>query len=617
MIAPSAVSVAIVGAVSDLAWLSLGRLPLTRRERAFLVLPTAVALWCLGLHGISLGLGDFRRGLHASVAASLCIWAVVRVGLCLRSSWRSPGAPRVPGRVLLAAAIGAGATVAPISLLYNFHDYFNYPGHCSTIAQLVNGTYPPVNLPFPRYPLRYHYGFDTLAASVSVGAGITPAAAIKLSSVALFAVNVQLLWGLGLRLLGRRGWIFPLCLLFGGGAHYLFSADGLPWSHTLLGVGIADGQRINPSTLSYYFQHPWALGLCFSGLLLYGASLRSRPVPGWAWWPAAVWAAALSYSQVILFVTVVPTVLAVLGWAVYRRRGGLSLTVFVALGALAAPWLGGFFGPPTDGSSLEVVWARGVTDSAFGTVVWNVRALGPALLLGLLGWGMAPRWRFLFLLLGLGSFFVLNRFEYDRSWDVVKFGVVCSLALAGGVAVWVDRSLRSYRPSVRMLGGAGLAVTIAPGLLFATALLLQLKPFPSFFNQPMPEATADDRSVIEWLRARVQPGELVYRRIGRGLAYVQYGGLSLPWLHKTLPIFGFSEATLERRRRVFHVPVPDLSAMYGEGVRWLVVEDRETALLGRLEAPPDDLRLRLARRAGPLSVYRLDGADVADGGAPH
>lgn len=161
------------------------------------------AFWLVLIHGLSLLLGNFPAGLAgATVLAGVggyAIWWWRGRG----SSFGAPGGSLGSRRLWLGVAVSMGL-VAPLAFGWAFHDELFFTGHMSITAQLQNGQYPPRHLSFPAFELRYHYGFNVLAALLTGLTRVSIPTAIDLLTVGAFGYTWLLFWLLGERLIAPR-----------------------------------------------------------------------------------------------------------------------------------------------------------------------------------------------------------------------------------------------------------------------------------------------------------------------------------------------------------------------------------------------------------------------------
>ncbi len=490
--------------------------------------------------------------------------------------WLAP--PR--GRWLMLAALTV--LVAPTAFGWAFHDELFFTGHMSITAQLQNGTYPPHHLTFPQFELRYHYGFNLLCAVVTALTRLDITTAIDLVTLASWAYVANLLWLLGERLFGTRGagiMVVALVLL-GGGLDFFCAGEGAPLPYHLLGLCKIDGAIVNPPVVSYFFQHPWTLGipLMLSTLLLLLDAGGNRPM-GLA---LAVFflLAALSLSQIVLFATVGASLVAAAfrlegEWSI--KRGVATATVALAALALATQW-GGVFAPAPDDLGGDLQFHLGMADSLGGTVRWHLATFGLLLPLGLAGFCWLPRLRLFLGLLVVGSLLVINLVRHAHSWDIAKFGTVAAIALAI-TSAGALLHLWHHQPGRRFYVPVLLTLTLAAGVLFPVTFACRLDGIPTNLFHPAAQVlSSDDVDAINWLRPRMAPGELVYRRFPEVSGYAQQAGLAQPWVDNMVARHGYSAQRIQRRMSLLTNWPSETAPYRAEGLRFLVVGREDVRL---------------------------------------
>ena len=339
-----------------------------------------------------------------------------------------------PG-LLLRLAIAALATIPiiPLTILLNIHDETYFNQHHAIIAHLQNGAYPPRYLYEPSLLLRYHYGFDLAAAIVTGLLRIRVDQAIDFLALAIWPLMFLLLWRLGEHFGSSKAGLFvSLIVCFAGG----WPQIGSTCPHCS-----ANGVDINPPFISYYFQHPWSLGVpIFCLVVLQRASLplvRNKFL-GIAALVSSL--ALLSLAHAVLFVTTVMAVGLAELWNLARARHGQAATVLLGLGMslLIAKGLGGFFltAPiPAVGALLSTgleLRDFAAPGAVLGQIQWDLASFGALLILGSVGlFRVRCDKAFLAILVAL-ALVIVNVLRYQHTWDIVKFGTVGFIALAIG-----------------------------------------------------------------------------------------------------------------------------------------------------------------------------------------
>jgi len=587
-----------------------------RRVACLLSPGLAAAAWLLSVHFAARWAGSLRIGLLSGTSS------VAAVGLLgwVYATWRQragSGVNREAGprdvaglRTMVLSALAATAIIAPMTLGWAFHDEQLYTGHTGIIAQLQNDHYPPRHMTFPELEYRYHYGFDLAAAAVTAVLRVSPGVAIDIITLLTWSYTWCLLWVLGDELLGPgRGWLTAVITLFGGGLPYLLAVPDGYYVARLVTICEVGGMDLNPPMISYFFQHPWALGLplalCATLIIL---DRRSAGFVRYA--SLALLLSALSYSQVVVFAALagaIPVAEVCSDFSFTRRRvAGVATAVVVAL--LIGRAAGGFFLPPPDGMGLSISLQPGVAGTLIATIVWHILTYGLLLPLGICGFVFLPRGRLFLALLLAGSLGVLNLLRYAHSWDLVKFGTVAALALSIATSATVARVF-ALRPAPLglTLGLLLLAGVTADGLAFPLLFALDAEGIPMavYHKKPSRPPSNEDFQAIAWLRGRVPNDEIVYRKLSAALAYDHVGGLAVPWYDGMTQTFGFSPQRMERRRRLLVQPPPDPDVYDAERIRWFVLGPSDSLLSRHVDEWTERGRAREEARFGSLRIIRL------------
>lgn len=557
-------------------WLSLllPALPLVWRlgwrlaGEAALAPGVAVAAWLLAVHVASLLSGDFALGLTVGTLAA----ASGGLGRVPRGGQRGPAM-----RGIAWAAAAGTVVVVPAVLGWDFFDKFPVgTSHFSISAQILNGIYPPRELSFPGRVLVYHYGVDTLFAMTAALTRLPLDWAIDLVTLAAWFYTLILFGLFAARAFGPPAG--PIGALVGGflGRLPLFGGGNL--TNQLLGQVHLGATVINPPLTSYFLQHPWTLGLPLALTALCVVQERPRFLPLW------LCLGALSVGNTTLFLALTGALLAT------RER---PVLLACAAAAAAAPAVAGM-APMLLGGGAGLVFGAGKG------LWWNVLTFGLALPAGLAGMVLLPRLGPTLLLLFAGSFAIVNLLDFQRSWDIAKFGAVAALALALGSAGAVTALWRRTPAAALLLAGL---LTLG-GFAFHLPFWLHRPDLPADPYTPAarswPELAVEDdaRRAVAWLRTRVGAGEAVLCPPRLVTLCGQAGGLPQFFVHPLYPrAMGVPQTEIDRRLALS----PEPQALRAERVRWLVVGRDDADWTARAAVWQAELAARFAEAA----VYRL------------
>jgi hypothetical protein len=567
------------------AWL-LGRglahaISRDRAARTVLAAGLALALWLLAVHVASLALHSLRKGLPAGtlILAALGIVAEIvrrRRGPLDRGDGRGAAA-----WMWITMAL-ATAVMAPLALGFHFHDEVLLTGHLSIPAEMQNGIYPPRHLTFPDTPLRYHYGFDLLVAALTALLRLPVDRAIDVATLGLFALSWGLLWTLGERLAGRgRAWLVPLLTLFAGGLPVLCDNAEPSLAGRVLDKCMVGAHYLNPPVTSYFFQHPWSLGIPVGLTTILVFTSRRAPSEPLRLVVLAGLLAVLSMSQMALFAACLPAFVVAAAWGDdgLEPRRGLHMLGVVCAAAVAAKLLGGFLVSAPGLPGLAFVPQAGFGATPGETLLWNAQTFGLLLPLGAAGFVVLRRDRLLFGLLAAGSLFLINAVRYGGSDDIMKYATLATLALGVLSSAFLAR-LFPHRssaglpvPPLRTAAGALLVLSVClSGLVFALFIGADSPSVPAGLRlQPAAVAPADVETIV-WLRKRIRAGEIVYRNAAHTYEYAQWGGLPQPWIQWTARAFGFPPERIAAREKLVRGKPADVAVYVREGFRFFVLD---------------------------------------------
>jgi hypothetical protein len=574
-----------------------------RRLELLLAPAVGIAAWLVLVHMGGRLSGSFVTGLSVGTLTA---------GISGYLAWftKARGVP-VTGPVgfpwsMWVGAAGAILLITPMALGWAFHDELFFTGHYSIAAELQRDIYPPRHLTFPAFELRYHYGFNILVAAATGLTRCSLTMAIDGLTLLFFGYTWCLLFVLGEKLVGWQwGSVVAAMVLLGGGIPFFCSPEQAPLAWNLLGLCQVDSATINPPMVSYFFQHPWTLGLPLAVSMLLLAQQEDRN-PLW-YFALAVLSLALSLSQIVLFVTISASI----AGASFIRRGKLSwqtgaivTAVLITASIIATQW-GGVFAPAPDNLGGDLVFHPGIADSIDGSLRWHLITFGLLLPLGVAGLVLCPQQSLIYILLTAGSLTVLNSVRHAHSWDITKFATITALSLSIAAVfalkkIW-DRGTRG-RSFVSLI----LFLTVLPGLLFCATFAVQSKGIPGALFHRSPQVLDDhDSAAVEWLRERANPEDVVYRRFPEVSGYAQQGGLAPAWVDRMVVRHGFSSIRLQRRIAVIRTWPDDIRIYRQEGIRYLVLIPGEKLPNQLADSWESSGQAKTVATFGPLRIIDL------------
>ena len=593
-------------------------------DRAVRVVATfgvSLSVWVWSVHAAAYLYRSFTLGLWSGTVvasfAGLGIYALRRSG----RRAPPPGTGEGPSRWMWLGAAAATALIAPMALGWAFHDEIQFYGHMSTASRILNGSYPPTYITFPEHELRYHYGFNTLTAAVMALTRLRVDRAIDAVTLVCWFGSFCLLWVLGERIAGRRwGWTAaPLTLLCGGMPQLCDPPADCAYCQAVSWCSV-DGALINPPVLSYFFQHPWTLGipLFVTALLVFatreeGSSAARRLLLG-------LLLLGLTIGQFGLFLSAAAAT--VVAEAVETRRTGLrNALLYAAVPAVAvvlASFVGGMLAEAPGGATMVGV-SLGQTDSLAGNLRWMIATYGGNLCLGLLGVFVLARERWMIAFLVAGGIGIVMCFGYAHElgiWDIVKFSTVAQIGLGIGAAGLLARLGAPGAPRAAAWSAAAFVFVglMGSGLYWWSFVGPSAHDVRERFAREAVTLEADDLAALDWLRRNVGPHEIVYRESFRAsFGYAQWGGVSTPWTEHRAVALGHPIERLERREAMLRAPPSRLLDYVDEGVVWFVLAPGDDHV-SRLIAAWEPRRLvREAARFGELRVYRVVDLPVDPG----
>lgn len=562
------------------AWMT-SRAVADEETRRVLTPAAGVALWLLAIEMVARIFHHFITGL---VVGTLAVALLGAAHIHERLSCKKSILPLVLRHKMdVVVALGSFVVIAPAVNCY-FHDELSVGGHLSLVGQLENGAFPPRFPQFPAFEFPYHFGFNVIAAAWGTILRLPASRAIDVTTTLGWLYTAWLGCFLGRRLCGARwGTMAGLLVLFGGGIHVYCAPPHAPLGHKVIGFCSVDGVWLNPPLGSYFFQHPFGLGI---PLFLAALALLADRASGARRERYALFTLlflALSQSQFVLFLC--GSTSFIVGESFHEQKvAGRRLAGALASVAIAwagASLLGGFLAhaPYRQQAGLMLHW--GITDHLWGTLLWTARSYGVLLPIGLAGILGMRREKLFVGLVACGALLVPNIFRYRYSWDIVKFGAVATIALALGTAAFCTRLVERYRfrtlASVfsKMVAAVIVIAGIGWSMSYHAAAWFNV-PTTSFDHAPE-RISHDDEVVIRYLRRHMKPGEGIYLSLVKSKAYNQWGGLATPWPEEAVA-FGFDARVIAARKRFLYTLPPDAGEYAAQGIVWFVLDASDKRL---------------------------------------
>lgn len=613
----AAVLVLALPCIGWLAW-RLARAVAPARDALILTAPIALACWLLPLHvaGYVTRSADLGLWIGSLFPAALGLIAfVLRRKLPQHDA---PAAELPPPWYVWGGAAAVMIAVAPIAFGWTFHDEINLTGHMSIASQIQNGIYPPRHLTLASFELRYHYGFDTLVASIGSVFRLPIDKAIDALTIFAWGSCWPLASHIGSRIGGlRSAWFLPPLLAFGGGIPVMCEAAyDAPLAEWVAGC-VVDHAYVAPPTVSFLFQHPYTLGLPL-GLALIALYLNRTAPSRYVAMVACLLFLALAQSQVVMLAAIgaaLPAVRLVeeLITAHIERKPVEWSAVWPWLAAspvavAAASQLGGMFASaPSDATMLRL--RLGPASSLLGSIEWDFASFGLFLPFGLIGTIILARRRIILpLSLLAGSLAIIHSVAHAVTWDIAKFAVVTQLALVFGTAEVIGKLADLRSIAVRRIAVVlSFAILLHAGFGFHLALTFAPQACPT---EVLPKEPArlepDDARVVEYLRARALPGDVVYRRRKRvAYGYAEWGGLPQIWSDRQMEAFGFPEPDVRRRAQLLSTWPASIEPYRTEGIRWLILDQEDIVLAIHAERWVARGEASIVMRQGALTVIEV------------
>jgi hypothetical protein len=531
----------------------------------------------------------------------------------------------------LGATVLATAPIIGPTLFRNFWDEEFIGAHHAIIAHLQNGAYPPRYLYAPWLPLRYHYAFDVAAAIITGIFRIRPDHAIDVLTLTLWPCTFLLLWRVGSCIGGRRAGPFVAFSVCFAGTLPLWCSgnNNAPLltviAEHVLGECMIGSEAINHPFISYFFQHPWSLGVpVFALIVLQWSAFRKQQFH--AVRPILLLAslALLSLAELALLITTVVAMGLVELWRLAHNRDRRAAYILLLLaGSLPAaklmggflvsgayPSSGGFFGTGIvlrDFSSFTAVVKQ---------LLWNVESFGPVLLLGLVGLAFVKQKQLFLATLAVIGLGIANLLRYKYTWDIAKFGSVSfiALALASGVALVEMRKRAGTVP--RKLGFVAVVlVLVSQGIAFPLVNMRitsysqgaanSIRPY---FSLTFP-IDRDEAAAVSYLRTHMDRSDIVFRNKSESWPYAVVGGLpyflSFSSDSGRNDQYGLGEDIFFARADLQRISDDWVTRLSREHVNWIVSDTGETELNAVLDRARSDGTVSTAIQFCQIMINRL------------
>jgi hypothetical protein len=554
---------------------------------------------------------DFDTGLYAAAIAG----ALFAAGAALLKAPRERDltrADRATELAVLVVTVGMLALYAHLAFKYQMHDEFALFGHKSMVEQLRRGRYPVYFPPMPEYEARYHYGFDVLAGVFTRGFGVSSDVAIDF--VTLLTVLLMCWAAAAIAFDAGAPRSAPMAVLaihLGSGlAAVLLAGDPARHPRCLAQYHHPTcNMDLYPTQIMNVFQHPVSLGLpMFLALVIllpriagYLADGEPRPWKRRAWWIAATVSvpslAGLALSQLVFYGLACLGALAALPLYVFKNRkawvvGPIALIVVLGLGWVLANALGGMLAehPQVD----TTLFARRAEIGFPAKNTLGGIALAHAANLGI-GFLVLPVFAVMALTerrpqvlhlfaFACGGILVAQLYNYQRSWDIVKFPSASSFALSLLFVVVIDRELADRPFPWVWVRRSAAGLLMASGI---TAAMFAAFPLPGkgmkLYDDTHREADPLVRKTIDWWRAHdYEDDQLIYAQKNIATQLAVYGGLSTVGSDTDFYYLGITMKELARRewtaRKIKQSM--DRTALDELGVKYVMLSDEEIKNLG-------------------------------------
>lgn len=592
-----------------------------------------LCLWLALVHWIGMVSQSFYVGLAFGTLPAGLLGYYVQWSRPI-SLWGSVASKRtVHPRTAIALAVCC-LLYLPAIFAYDFHDKLDFiSGHFSISEQILNDIYPPRDLYDPSRVLGYHFGGNTLFASVSAIFRLSMDISIDLVSILMWAYYLWLGSFLAIQLFRapmESQWIAVLICAFAGGFPWILATgfDPVRMMTSLYSFPVPLGTEWHNTPVlwvhmpfpSWFLSHPWTVGLPIFNLclLFYVSKKPLNPV---------FRQGLLCLGLNVLFFTSLPTALALtaamvtcLGVEGFRRypkaKNDLALVGILLANALFCLGVSSMLASvlKSGGGASSFDWASyGIAGGLWNSFLWNLTAFGALIPMGYLAFRKLSEGRWVFLLLVMGGVLLPNVVRYRFTFDMWKFTLIATVGLTLISAGYCAKQLSGRLKSAFV----ALAVLVSlQGSFFLISFSLFPVPYkPSVRTQYAAMGlTPDHWSVIHALKSRIGPGELVCTRTQLAMAYATLGGFPECVLDANVQVLGNPIETVRRRTALLQNTKPSIEQFREEGVGWIVLDERSPRAFLQLIADWES-RGQVANelRVGEVSLIRVLPQNVSTG----
>lgn len=497
------------------------------------------------------------------------------------------------------ALAAAGFVLAAWSALEG-HFFDEKGAHFGFVSAIARGLAPLEHPLFPGQPLRYHSGYDVLAAEVMAFTGLAVESALDVVTIASYLLLLATAAAAGAALGGKPGASLMIVLLPLGSSFLqrLTTTTGRLSPHWAA-IPASWSEAIVPPVIGNFFQHPQGLGMAVSlgcVLLFDGDSASTLRKRRWA--IGALYLGLVSAIQIVFFAALgfgIGAATLWLGAARFQRREEsasaprpLHQTAFelalLCASLFLALLLGGFLVSRGSTSHLLVFGKPYFDDPPLRLLLHHLVAFGlplAALPFMLYRLPRHPTFHRVALLASAAVCFVIpNLMSYERSWDIVKFFTVGAFFLDALFADALTPLLVRPTPARRI------ALVLAVVLTASTSAwwLVRRSMFNGRFGIERMEDYGPTAPIALAVAARLAPISSVRERVLTASRELSEVGLLIPgWDWRDGNAKGLAidreraDLLLEHRAHALRdLGAEDLQALE---VRWIVLSPADVASL--------------------------------------